>query len=643
MIVQRTQDLPRFDKDEMLTIDIESTSFDDKKEGLNVFQGSRICGVAVCTMDGQHSWYVPMRNRVDPAENILLFHAQAWLKDLIESGRDIVNHFIKFDARFWHFEGCKAKGRLIDTAVMARLCQSDLLNLSLNHLSGGKKDKRVKTFLRTIKSKDYGRVPVSIIGPYAETDAIETASLYRKFKKKMRAECKDVWNTEIGLTKHLVKEEIKGFRIDVEGLKITYRNLLRRMLILQQEIDELAGCEVDCLSSPSLNEVLVNKMGFKIQSYTSKKHPQWNKAALIQLDHPIGQKIQEFTHLSYFTTTFCKGWLDRMGDDGRIHANFTQAAARTGRMASKDPCVTNLPIEAEMHVLPDEGCVILGHDYSQIEYRIFAHYSKDEKIIASYKGEKDVDYHQMLANMMGVPRNFAKSLNFSFIYGMGKKTLLHTIAGIIAISKDDEQMVEKLRAFGLVAGRSFARTVKDMDFKDFEAIASGVYTEYHKKIPAMKHLKARITSAIQARGWLRNYLGRIYTVAPQAVYKAVNLLIQGSAADIFKNRMLAVADQMSIPQMITNVYDSLYYNVPQEDIRPVYLEQKRILEDFNMRVPLKVKSMVSERSLGTCVGFESVNGIREAMKESLTMKPVFRRKTIRAADFLLPGQQKLSQ
>jgi|TARA_R100000501_G_C2631668_1_gene128213 DNA polymerase-1 len=642
MNVTKIEDLPKFDPKEMLTVDVETTSFDDKKEAFNPFQGDRIAGVAVCTMDQKHSWYVPIRHSDNPAENIPLENARLWLKDVLESGRDIVNHFIKFDARFWHFEGCTVKGRLIATEIMARLWKSDLRNFSLNYLTGGEKDKAVKTYLKQIKSKDYGRVPLAIIGPYAEQDVILAAGLYKKYKSEMRGEVKGVWKTEIGLTKQLVKTEIHGFNVDVNGLRTTYSNLLRRMLRLQEEIDKIAGCEVDCLSSPQLTEVLCHRMGFEPQSYTPKGSIQWNRSALAQIAHPIGDKISEYTHLSYFTTTFCEGWLKRLGDDNRLHTNFRQESAKTGRMASKDPCVTNLSMEAEMFIIPDEGCAILGADYSQIEYRIFAHYANNREIINQYNQNAKTDYHQTLADMLGVPRNFAKSLNFAFLYGMGKKTLLQTIAGVIAMSQDAENMAEKLRTYGLIAGHVFAKKVKDMDFSDFKVIANGIYNQYHKKVPDMKALDKRVYNAISARGWLRNYMGRVYTVPPKAAYKGVNLLIQGTAADIFKDRLLDVLEQMPEMQMITNVYDSIYFNVPLELMGDCYEKMIRIMEDFDLRVPLVATPTVSKKSLGTCVKIDSASEIPAALEKSLTVQKEFRRKTMHINDFAGAGKRATS-
>ena len=632
MIVKRPKDLPKFDDEEPLVVDVETTSFDDKVPALNPFKGHRICGTAVCTVDGKNSWYVPMRHSESPENNIHLEIAKRWLKDVIESGRTIIGHNVKFDCANLHFDDCHPKGKIIDTMIMARLWKSDLLNLSLDYLTGGAKDKKVKAYLKTIKSKDYGRCPIEIMGPYAENDALEEAKLFRRLRKDMRSECMNVWDTEIRLTPHLLKAEINGIRINWELLKRTYRELLKRMLILQEEIDEMAGTDVDCLSSDALNDVLTGHMGFEPIRFTDKGNPQWNAATLEQLEHPIGRLIKEYSSLSHFTTTYCEGWIKRKGDDDRLHTNFKQAAATTGRMASEDPCVTNMPPEAELFVMPDDDCAIGGGDYSQIEYRIFAHYANDESIITKYNEDPKADYHKMLADMLGVPRPFAKSLNFSFIYGMGKSTLLTTIAGIVAMNQEDENMRNKLWSFGLKSGRDMAKTAKTMDLKMFKDISIGIYNTYHELVPSVKQLQSRVMNVIQARGWLKNYKGRVYTVPSKAAYKGVNFLIQGSAADIFKERLLNILDEMPHLQLITNVYDSLFFSMPKASLRDDFEKMVKIAEDCDLRVPIKLTTCVGLNNLNTCVEFEKLGEIEKSMEVSKTKEPNFTRNIIRISD-----------
>lgn len=623
MIVRKPRDLPEFDKDEMLCVDVETTSFDDKTKALQPFKGHRICGVAVGTMDMKHSWYIPMRHSENPQENIPLNIAQRWLKDIVGSGRDILNQNIKFDAKFWHHDGAECKGQLIDLMILARLWKSDLPNLSLAYLTGKKEDTKVKAYLHAIKSKDYGRVPISILGPYAENDITITIEAYKKFMRGMRSEGNDILQTEIKLTKELLKAEIYGIKIDEHLIKVTYRDMLRSMLKLQEKIDKLAGCEVDCMSSPELYKVLTCKMGFEPLSYTDKGNAQWDAASLERLEHPIGSLIKEYSHLSHFTSTYCAGWLDRIGEDGRLHTDFRIPGARTGRLSSKNPNFQNIPAEAEIFVLPDEGYHIGGGDYSQIEYRLFVHYSNNAEMIERYSNNPDTDYHQEIADMIGVPRPFAKALNFSFIYGMGKKGILNAIAGLCAVNQEDMELREKLRTFGVGQAGTFAKRMEKLDLSEFKGIASRIYDEVHQKIPAIKQLQQRVINAINTRGWVRNLRGRIYEVAPRDAYKGINKIIQGSAADIFKLQLLKLLVEKPELKLITNVHDSVYFSIPIEGYIKHLQEMTQILEDYELRVPLRFTPTVSAKNWGTCIDIKKIQDTKEitaAIKRSKTLK-----------------------
>jgi len=159
------------------------------------------------------------------------------------------------------------------------------------------------------------------------------------------------------------------------------------------------GCEIDLDSNKSLTKVLHNQMGIDIPSFTKKGNPQWTNMGLMALAHPVGRKIAEYKRIRHFTSTYCDGFLDRIGDDGRIHTDFKIADTRTGRLSCKNPNMMNLPADAEIFVIPDDGHCFIAFDYSQIEYRIFGHYANDEYILGQYKNNSNVDFHQTLAHL----------------------------------------------------------------------------------------------------------------------------------------------------------------------------------------------------------------------------------------------------
>ena len=183
MIIHKPSELPNIPNDEAIVCDVETTSFDDKIEAFNPFQGHRILGVAFGILNGKEQWYLPVRHSHNPEDNFPMEVYKRWFPDFMQTGRTVVGHNIKFDARFWHFDGVTVTGKLLCTMVMARVWKSDLPSLTLDYLSGGGKDKTVKKLVKKMKTKDYGRVPIPIMGPYAEKDIIETRKLYKVFDK----------------------------------------------------------------------------------------------------------------------------------------------------------------------------------------------------------------------------------------------------------------------------------------------------------------------------------------------------------------------------------------------------------------------------------------------------------------------------
>jgi len=438
MIIRTPEDLPNFEPKQLLCVDLETTSFDDAQLPLKPFSGHRTAGYAISTPDHK-SWYLPLRHRT--GDNFNLDNGLNWVRDIMGSGRDIVNHNILFDAGFWKHDKVEVKGQLLDTMALARLVYSDQKSLTLDALTGGGKDARVKAYLKKHKSKDYGACPVGIMGPYAENDSVITMKLYQKLMHDLRSESNDVWEVERRLTTHFQHIRHRGIRVDWYALKVRWRNSLRRMMELQDKIDEINEGPIDLGREVELTDLLVHRLGIKPLGYTPKTHkPQWTQIAFEQIKHPVGKLLWEYANLDYFVNNYCEGWHKRKGDDDRLHPQYKLFGATTGRMSCVDPNFNNLNEIAEMFVLPEEGHAILGYDYSQIEYRLFAHYANDKNIIQKYIEDPRTDYHGALAEILGVDRQFAKSLNFAFLYGMGKTKLLQMIAGICAINASDENM-----------------------------------------------------------------------------------------------------------------------------------------------------------------------------------------------------------
>jgi len=640
--------LPNISPDETLVVDIESTSFDDKVKGLNPFQGHRIAGVAIGTKDASKQWYMPLRHSsgvLNDSKNFPFEQGIKWLQDTLGNGRDIINHNIKFDMRFlWH-DGIEFKGRCIDTMVLGRLVHNDLFGYapysldSLGHrYLGEKKLDEAKAYTKSIKTKDYGRIPVGLMTRYAEKDVELTARLLKKLESLLPSFSSEIWDTEQRLTYWIWKAEMKGMGVDWKKLKQTYITNIERMLELSNQIFDIVGHKFDLGKEAEMTKVLMGELGLVPKSYTEKTHkPQWNKMAFETMDHPIGKPMAEFNSLEHYVNTYCKGWLDRKGDDGRLHSDFRQAGTNTGRWSSQNPNLQNMSPEAEVHAESEEDNVIVAADYSQMEYRIFGHYTKSDSILGEYSKNPYMDFHGHLAGMLGVDRQFAKQMNFSFIYGMGKKKLITNIAGLLALKgAEDETMREQMRTYLTGGGGATAERAKQLNTQETRILANKIFNDYHRRFPEIKKFSNQVSHAIKRRGWIKNFYGRRYVFEPGSPqHQAVNYIVQGSAADCCKTAILSLHEklQSKYPDVsfIGQVHDSVILECPKDQYEEFVIDMIPVLEEAPFRVPMLVDVKISDRYLAQAVEIEdrlelvgedkfrqSLRNAREASKTAKT-------------------------
>jgi DNA polymerase I-like protein with 3'-5' exonuclease and polymerase domains len=202
---------------------------------------------------------------------------------------------------------------------------------------------------------------------------------------------------------------------------------------------------------------------------------------------------------------------------------------------------------------------------------------------------------------------------------MGKKKLLAMIAGIVAINSGDVNMKAKMRTFLTGGAKATAQAAEKMSLDEFKDIANNIFNEYHQKIPSVRVLKTRVERAVRIRGWLKNYCGRIYTIPPQMCYKGVNLLIQGSAADIFKERLLECMRTLPELKLITNVHDSVFFSCPEELANEMAKKLQNVMEDVpEVRVPLRFELKAAVKNWGTCGSCKDPKDIGKTLEISKT-------------------------
>ncbi len=376
----------------------------------------------------------------------------------------------------------------------------------------------------------------------------------------------DLWNlyneVEMPLVPVLREMESAGVRIDVSKLKEAETALSEELKGIESRIYALAGETFNINSPKQVGELLFDKLRLDTKAKKSRNGQySTSEEVLVALKdrHEIVGLILDFRALSKLITTYISALPGYIAADGKIHTTYNQTVTATGRLSSSNPNLQNLPIRSERGrfireaVIPDEGCVFLSADYSQIELRLMAHFSQDEHLLAAFRNGQDI-HAATAAKIFGLPidqvtkdqRRQAKTANFGIIYGIS--------------------------AFGLAqqldCSRSEAKQLIDDYFAAFPRVIE--YIESQKEL-------ARQRGYAETLFGRKRYLPDIHshnaTVRSFAERNAVNAPIQGTAADIIKMAMVSIhrrfKEENLRAQMIMQVHDELNFNVPREETERV--------------------------------------------------------------------------
>lgn len=413
-------------------------------------------------------------------------------------------------------------------------------------------------------------------------EAYVSAAVVNPLTKKLKEEGMEklFYELEMPLTFVLSAMEQTGMLVDRQAL-ITYgENLEEAITKLEGEIYELAGEKFNLNSPKQLGEILFVKLGLpggkKTKTGYSTSAEVLEKLAS---EHPMIDKILEYRQLAKLNSTYAKGLINCIREDGRIHSTFKQTVTATGRLSSTEPNLQNIPIRMELGRLirkvfvPQEGCVYVDADYSQIELRVLAHLSGDKTLIQAYHEDDDIHritasqvFHVAPEEVTSELRRRAKAVNFGIVYGIS--------------------------AFGLS---------RDLNISRQEA---GEYREqYFKTYPGVKKFMDRMVEEAQEKGRVSTIFGRIRPIPELSSSNhmqrefgkriAMNSPVQGAAADIIKIAMVRVYDRLRAEglkaQLILQVHDELLIEMPKEEEEKVC----RILEEemqgaAKLAVPLEI-------------------------------------------------------
>ena len=542
----------------LVALDTETDSLD----GLR----AQIVGLSFATRPG-HAAYVPLGHDYPGAPDQLprdevLARLRPWLEDAQAAK---VGQNIKYDLHVFANHGIAVRGYVHDTLLQSYVLEAhkphSLESLAERHL--GRKGLSYEDVCgKGAHQIPFAQVDVARAAEYSGEDSEMTLQVHQTLWPQLEAQdrLRFVY-AQIEMPTCLLLQRIErhGVLIDVQKLAQQSKGLSERMVALEQEAYALAGQPFNLGSPKQIGEILFNKLGLAVVKKTASGAPSTDEEVLEKLaqDHPLPQRMLEHRSLSKLKGTYTdKLPLMVNPQTGRVHTNYAQAVAVTGRLSSNDPNLQNIPIRTpegrrvrEAFVAPP-GHRIVSADYSQIELRLMAHISGDEGMRAAFAAGEDI-HRATAAEVFGLPlaevgpeqRRYAKTINFGLIYGMGAFGLAQALG------------IEQKAARDYI-DRYFARFAGVRRWMD-ETKASAARLGY-------------VETLFGRRIVLQDIQGGSGPRRSAAERQAINAPMQGTAADLIKLAMIAVQraidDEGRATRMVMQVHDELVFEVPEAEL-----------------------------------------------------------------------------
>lgn len=564
-------------KDALVAFDTETDALDSNSANIVGFSFA---------FELNRGFYVPLRHSYLGAPSQISHNdAKTALQKLFT--REIIAHNAKFDIKIiWHNFGLDIP-RIVDTMILAWLDSSDEpcgLDISaktrLNYTT-------IKFDEVVPKKATFDSVPIEKATIYAAEDALCSLALFEYFSANLSPQIFEIAKRiEFPIIKILAKMESAGIGIDTEFFGLLQGELNEKIEHLSNDIFALCEAEFNLNSPKQLSDILYEKLGLKKGRALKNSAFSTDEKTLESLrdSHAVIAPIIEYRELSKLLGTYVVPFLS-LNKNRKIYTSFIQTGTSTGRLASKNPNLQNIPVRSDIGrkirkgFVAKEGFSFISADYSQIELRLLAHFSGDSSLVGAFQNGKDIHLEtaiKLFGNEGVAKRNIAKSINFGLIYGMGARKL----------------------AQSLKITQSEAKSYIDSYFMNF---------------PTIKDFLAQKESEILERGYAESLLGhrRKFNFNRVAEYEraaflreGINAIFQGSAADLIKLAMIECdrffSDSFKNGEMknevalLLQIHDELIFEVRDEIAQSCTQNIKNIMENvYKLNVPLKC---------GVCVG-----------------------------------------
>jgi DNA polymerase I len=566
----------------LTAVDTETTSLDPFK--------ARLVGISLCVEAGTAA-YIPLGHQYPGAgDQLALDHVLAKLKPWLEDAHaPKLGQHLKYDTHVFANHGVNVRGAAHDTLLQSYVLEShkphDMDDLAQRHLS-------IKTITYDeVTGKGAGRIGFEQVSieratEYAAEDADITLRLHETLYPQVAADEKLLHiyrDIELPVMQVLQKVERNGVLLDTKLLGELSGEFGAKMIALEAKAHEQAGQPFNLSSPKQIQEILFDKQGLKPVKKTPTGQPSTDEDSLEQLalDHPLPKLILEYRGLAKLKSTYSDKLPSMINPDtGRVHTNYGQAIAVTGRLSSNDPNLQNIPIRTaegrrirEAFIAPP-GCVIISADYSQIELRIMAHISQDASLLKAFAAGEDIHrataaeiFGGTPAEVSGEQRRYAKVINFGLIYGMS--------------------------AFGLARQLGLERSAAQQYMERYFARYPGV-DAYMKDTRETARNQGYVETVFGRRLWLPEIKSSNQARRQGAERAAINAPMQGTAADLIKLAMISVDRWLTrerlATKLIMQVHDELVLEVPEAE-RDVVKQQLPALMNgvAKLAVPLLVE------------------------------------------------------
>ena len=586
-----------------IAIDLETKdpNIKTKGPGWPTMDGN-IVGVAVAT-DG-FTGYFPIAH--ENGSNMDYKIVMDWVQEIVSGPGDKIFHNASYDVGWLRAHGIKISGRIIDTMVASALVDENRFSYSLNALGYDwlgetKSEQELKEAASEwgIDAKqELYKLPAKFVGFYAEQDAVLTLKLWQYLKTEIfRQEIQSVFNLETELFPVLLNMRATGVKVNLSEAEKLKDEFVKKETKILDKITKESGLPVDIFAARSIAKAF-DKLGIKYPLTEKTKEPSFTANWLLNCEAPIAKLIREAREIHKFHATFIDSIL-KFQHNGRIHSEIHQlrgdgGGTVSGRLSYANPNLQQVParnkeLGTRIRSLfkPESGLQWGSFDYSQQEPRLVVHYASSigfpgsDKLIEAYEKE-NADFHQTVADMAQIPRSQAKTINLGIFYGMGARKLSNELG----IQTDEAKLLLQEYNKSVPFVRQLAnRCMESADKNGAIRTIKGRKCRFDKWEPNSFGLYKAVSEEEAVQKYGRGNIKRAGT------YKALNRLIQGSAADQVKQAMIDCYKEGFLP--IIQIHDELCFNVrPAKDSERI----REIMENCipELKVPSKVDVAMSK-------------------------------------------------